>query len=405
MASKTSAESRVATALQAPPALLSKILASVRMPLRLTSSAALIALTLTGCASRPGPGVLTPIAATAHGARLVTVYVTTTRQRSADGVFTSGRSPTLNFVKYTISIPPTHRPLEIEWPRGGTPDPLISFATVSTAALTEAEFRVAVQSGDGRTGTKREVVIFVHGYNYNFQESLYRMAQLVADGNSEVSPILFAWPSEGTLTGYGADKEAVTYSRDALTRVLAMAAEMRNVGDIGLIGHSMGAWLSVEALRQLRLTGKNRVIGRLRHVALAAPDIDVNVFRSQMAVIGRLDPPMKLLVSKDDQALSISALLAGSAGRVGNLDIADPAVEALAASQNIQIIDVSNIPAGDTLKHDRFIGVSTMLHEIARSGRGTDTGNTAERAGAFILDGAGMIVASPFKLMRGALAN
>jgi esterase/lipase superfamily enzyme len=104
-------------------------------------------------------------------------------------------------------------------------------------------------------------------------------------------------------------QEAVTYSRDSLAHVLNLVAEMRGVGEIGLVGHSMRAWLTVEALRQLRLSGKDRVIERLHHVALAAPDIDVNVFRSQMAIIGRLNPPMKLLVSKDDQALSISACL------------------------------------------------------------------------------------------------
>jgi esterase/lipase superfamily enzyme len=124
-----------------------------------------------------------------------------------------------------------------------------------------------------------------------------------------------------------------------------------------------------------------------------------------MAVIGRLDPPMKLLVSKDDQALSISALLAGSAGRVGNLDVDDPAVQALAAARNIQIIDISNIPTTGYMHHDRFIGVSTMLNEIARSGRDSGVGNPAAQAGAFVLDSAGAIVASPFKLVRGALPN
>ena len=197
----------------------------------------------------------------------------------------------------------------------------------------------------------------------------------------------------------------ITYSRDALAQVLTMVADMPNVGEVGLIGHSMGAWLTVEALRQLRLTGKNRVIRRLHHVALVSPDIDVNVFRSQMAVIGRLDPPMKLLVSKDDQALSISALLAGSAGRVGNLDVDDPTVQALAAARNIQIIDISKIPSTDYMNYDRFIGVSTMLTEIARSGRDSGVGNPAERAGAFVLDLAGAIVASPFKIVRGALPN
>jgi len=82
------------------------------------------------------------------------------------------------------------------------------------------------------------------------------MAQAVADGDTEASPILFAWPSEGTIGGYGADKEAVTYSKDFLARVLTLIAEMRNVGEIDLIGHSMGAWLTAEALRQLRWPAK-----------------------------------------------------------------------------------------------------------------------------------------------------
>jgi esterase/lipase superfamily enzyme len=370
------------------------------------AGAILIALTVSSCASRPGPGVLTPIEYSAPDARLVSVYVATTRQRatSDQNAFTSGRSPTLNLVKYTISIPPVHKQLEIEWPQSEAINPAVSFAVVSQNALTESDFKLAVQPPVG-SKVKREVVVFVHGYNYNFQESLFRMAQLVADGGNDVSPILFAWPSEGTVTGYVADKEAVTYSRDSLAHVLTLVAEMRGVGEIGLVGHSMGAWLTVEALRQLRLSGKDRVIERLHHVALAAPDIDVNVFRSQMAIIGRLNPPMKLLVSRDDQALSISARLADSLGRVGNLDVADPAVEALAAAQNVQIIDVSNIPTTGYMNHDRFIGYSTMLHEIARSGRDTAVASPVERAGTFVLDSAGMIVTSPLKIVRGVLPN
>ena len=82
---------------------------------------------------------------------------------------------------------------------------------------------------------------------------------------------------------------------------------------------------------------------------------------------------------------NISALLAGSAGRVGNLDVDDPTVQALAAARNIQIIDISKMPSTDYMNYDRFIGVSTMLTEIARSGRDSGVGNPAERAGAFVL--------------------
>ncbi len=372
-----------------------------------TAGAILIALTVAGCASRPGPGVLRPINYSAPGTKLVTVYVATTRERAASGEngFTSGRSSALNLMKYTISIPPIHKQLEIEWPQNGAVNPAESFAIVNQDNLTENDFKIAVQSSPTGSKAKREAFMFVHGYNYNFQEFLYRMAQLVADGGGDVSPILFAWPSEGTVTGYVADKEAVTYSRDSLAHVLTIVAEMRGVGEIGLVGHSMGAWLIAEALRQLRLSGKDRVIERLHHVALAAPDIDVNVFRSQMAVIGQLNPPMKLLVSKDDQALSISARLADSTGRVGNLDVADPTVEALAAAQNIEIIDVSNIPATGYMNHDRFIGYSAMLHQIPHNDRRVGVADPVERAGTFVLNSAGAIVTSPLKIIRDVLPN
>ncbi|MFC5316379.1 alpha/beta hydrolase [Azospirillum rugosum] len=42
---------------------------------------------------------------------------------------------------------------------------------------------------------------------------------------------------------------------------------------------------------------------------LAAPDIDVDVFRAQIDVIGPLSPPMAILVSRHDLALRASELL------------------------------------------------------------------------------------------------
>ncbi len=77
----------------------------------------------------------------------------------------------------------------------------------------------------------------------------------------------------------------------------------------------MGAWVTVEALRQLRLAHNDATINRL-NVVLAAPDIDVDVFSSQMDVIGPLSPPMTVLVSRDDIALSIAKLGASDPGWV-----------------------------------------------------------------------------------------
>ena len=58
-----------------------------------------LALVLSACAGRPGPEVLTPVTAAVPGARMVTVYVATTRERISPGrnVFTTDRAAGLNY--------------------------------------------------------------------------------------------------------------------------------------------------------------------------------------------------------------------------------------------------------------------------------------------------------------------
>lgn len=152
---------------------------------------------------------------------------------------------------------------------------------------------------------QRRVVVFVHGYNYNFQEALFRLAQLRADSNLPAVPILFAWPSQAALSGYIADKDSATFSRDNLTQLLIDLTKDRKRGEVMVFAHSMGGWLTTEALRQLKLEGRQDVLDKLT-VVLAAPDIDADVFISQLNLIGKMSPPLTVLVSRDDRALEAS---------------------------------------------------------------------------------------------------
>src|ERR1700750_424876 len=88
-----------------------------------------VLLVLTGCASRPGPEVLVPIAA-ATGSKAVPIYVATNRQRTTTSanVFTAARANSLNFARFKVSIPPNHQVGHIEWPQGA-PDPRVNFVT------------------------------------------------------------------------------------------------------------------------------------------------------------------------------------------------------------------------------------------------------------------------------------
>jgi esterase/lipase superfamily enzyme len=355
--------------------------------------APLVLLLLTACADRPGPELLQPISAQIadSGAHVVTIYVATTRNKLADDGtrFGNGRANALTYAEYHISIPPNHKPGAIEWPQGA-PDPRQNFVTVEARILDEATFRHAVETR--RSGNRKpDVGVFVHGYNTNFQEALYRMAQLASDSEIAAVPILFAWPSEAKVTSYVADKDAVTFSRDRLVDLLTMLGRDPQIGNITLTGHSMGCWLTAEALRQLRLTGKDDVIRRFR-VILAAPDIDVDVFRAQMDVIGPLTPPMVALVSKDDVALSVSEFISGARKRVGALDVTNPTVKETADREHIQIVDISNIPASDSFKHDRFAELAALLP------RDVETRGDFRQAGVFVFDAVGATLSSPFTL-------
>ena len=340
-------------------------------------------LALPGCASRPGPEVLAVVPDESAAASFVTIDVVTNRRFDVTSrSYSDLRSHKLQLERFTLSVPPNHQLTRIEWSKGN-PDPAKNFVVTEREIRPTSELgTTSVATGDVRLKPgKRDVVIFVHGYNYNFQESLFRLAQLVADGGLDDAPVLFAWPSAASVTGYVADRDAITYSRDDLVHVLNTLAGQPQVGRITLFGHSMGAMLVVEALRQLRLTDQDPTIERLGDVVLAAPDVDIDVFRTQMKIIGPLEPPLTLLVAPDDHALKISARLTGSRSRLGTRDVRDPRVQALAKLNGIQVIDVSGVSSPGATNHNRFVALATVLPRMRDEGEGK-----LAQAGAFVLE-------------------
>jgi len=343
----------------------------------------MLAVVLMSCATRPGPEVLEPVGA-ATGVKTLPIYVATTRARAtpSDNVFTADRANTLNFAKFIVAIPPNHRQGNIEWPQGA-PDPRSSFATVEQAVLSDAGFRDAV-APPARRGKKHNVLIFVHGYNNNFQESLYRLAQIKADAGMDSIAVLFAWPSQGEAAAYAADKDAAAYSRDHLMALLAMVASSPHVNEIMVVAHSMGCWLTAEALRELRVQRRDRVIARLNRVVLAAPDIDVDEFRTQVQVIGPLKPPLTLLVSKDDGALRLSNVISGSTQRAGALDIENPLVQEAALRAKVRIIDISQLQSSaGGMRHDRLVNLAAFYPQLQRL-----TAAERDGYGTFLFDAA-----------------
>src|SRR5258705_3842948 len=118
-----------------------------------------------------------------------------------------------------------------------TPDPRSSFAVVDQAVMSEADFRKAVASQGHTRQKKHKAFVFVHGFNSNFQESLFRLAQLQADIKIDGIPILFSCPSQGQVAAYEMDKQSASYSRDYLMALLTSLSSRSQSGHITVRAH------------------------------------------------------------------------------------------------------------------------------------------------------------------------
>jgi len=227
----------------------------------------------------------------------------------------------------------------------------------------------AIAYFDQRVAGARDahVLVFVHGYNTNFEEAVYGFAQFVHDSNTpELVPVLFTWPSRGRLFDYAYDRESALYSRDALEVVLNAMAKNPKVKSISIVAHSMGNFLTVETLRQMAI--RDRVLSpKIKDIVLASPDIDVDVFRRQIEQIEASDkaPPITLLVSQDDRALTFSRFIAGDAARLGAIDPTAERFRSILEKAHVQVIDLTKFDSNDPTNHRKF-ATSEFVKVIGR---------------------------------------
>jgi esterase/lipase superfamily enzyme len=295
---------------------------ALRGAFRLAASGAFLflgVLVLAACAQR---GTI-DIASDAEPVGSVeTILVASARQPDPVGPgFGEQATSGLAFAEFRISVPPERAVGTVTFtPRNRAPDPKTDFLTVASERLgDEAAF---LRSVNDRLATlpkdRRELFVFVHGFNTNFAEGLYRQAQMSHDFQSPGVSINFAWPSAGRVTAYATDREAVLVARDQLQTLLQLLA--RSQADrVVVLGHSMGTMVVMEAMRQIALTDDRAVLARTDAIALIAADLDVEVFRAQMRPLAEDKVDVFVFTSSRDAALRLSARLRGSSDRLGTL--------------------------------------------------------------------------------------
>ena len=365
---------------------------------------------LEGCAGRPH-GVLVPVHAQPPGTDLVNMLVVTTRSEDPEpGVMFSGeRGDHISFADIAVSIPQNRVAGEVQWPAEQTPDPSREFTTVSAQVLTKGQAIGAFDSRIRKT-PKRQVLLFVHGFNTKFEEAVYRFAQIAHDSDASITPVLFTWPSRGNLLQYGYDHESANFSRDALENVLQFLSRDPNVGEISILAHSMGNWVTLEALRQMAIRNKG-LPAKIKNIMLAAPDVDFDVFRRQILAMDAKPSLFTVFISRDDEALAVSRRVWGNKPRLGAVDTQTEPYRDQLDRERITVVDLTNVDSPDRLGHGKFAQSPEVVRSIGarlasgqslsdgHAGVGQKLGFVAAGAVSTVGTAAGVAVAAPFAIV------
>jgi esterase/lipase superfamily enzyme len=161
-----------------------------------------------------------------------------------------------------------------------------------------------------------------------------------------------------------------------------------------LLAHSMGNWVALEALRgrSMRIPSVAAVrTDKLKNAMLVAPDVDVDVFRSQILRMGAARPRIALFVSQDDSALGLSKVIWGDVPRIGDIDPSQEPYRTELERDKIIVFDLTKLAKAGDNAHDRaFEDVTSVMGMIrqrfsegqAMSERGSSLGDQIEQVTA-----------------------
>lgn len=304
-------------------------------------------------------------AAPAPGATHVTVYYATDRQyqrsRHNYGWQPNRVAPYLSYGSVVVSIPEKRAPGELPlppWYAILSGDNAQKYVLIKeTTRLSRADFLATVQAKIRAAPERHAAFIYIHGYSNSFDDAARRTAQMAVDLDIGALPVFYSWPSKGTLAGYEFDENAAEWTQSHLQAFLSDFAEHSSATDIYIIAHSMGNRPMTVALASL-LEKRPDLRPLFKQVVLAAPDINADIFREQIAPrFASLKLPATLYASANDKAIRASYSFADW-DRIG--DIRGPVV----GIPGMELVDASAVIM-NFMGHDYFASNRVLLTDIA----------------------------------------
>lgn len=303
---------------------------------------------------------------------------------STDGKFSYGssRSHSMTYGSVTLAhkgvsldvlhiskhgeFPPSPYPIELTH-RGPRRVPAVVDAHLRATAALQGEVSQRLARAK-----RKEVVVFIHGYNNSFDDAAKATGKICNTLSAEFVCVSLSWPaggSGGAFYGYNIDRESGEFAVLDLKKAIRTLATADGVKRLHLIAHSRGADILLSALHQLGMESymTRMSIGeryKISNVVLFAPDVDLDVattklfgfvsdpdapFGTRASPYGLLPPVGSLHLtvysSPNDQALALSSALFGSVVRLGRLtrtSINSKAADTNALWSNTQISGVAD---------------------------------------------------------------
>jgi esterase/lipase superfamily enzyme len=253
-----------------------------------------------------------------------------------------------------VSIPFTHEIGEVEepsfWRFEFSEDPEKHITITSIKELESNDYFQTIKDSIKKTDGK-SALIFIHGYNVSFEDAAKRTGQMAYDLEFKGIPAFYSWPSQAKVSKYTVDEANIKWSQPHIESFIEDFSLKSGVDNIYLIAHSMGArGLTNAYINALKNTPSLK--SKFKEIILAAPDIDADIFKDQIAPkMADIGTPVTLYASSEDKALKASHKIHGNtrAGDSGDGQLILDGVES---------IDSTNV------KSD-FIGHSSYADNVA----------------------------------------
>lgn len=210
------------------------------------------------------------------------------------------------------------------------------------------------------TAERKEVVVFVHGYNNSFEDAALATDEICRSLQNQFVCIVLTWPAGGaggSFFGYNIDRESSEFAVADFKKAVRVIAGTKGVERLHLLAHSRGTDVLASVVQQLAIeayVSRSSLWQRYKiaNAVFFAPDIDLDVASSKLfawvsdpdLAFGSKSTPsalpsqgsMHLTVysSPRDEALKASTLISGSALRLGQLAVGNlPSDRSEAASR------------------------------------------------------------------------